>query len=163
MGGVTETVQVNAESPLIDVKQNAAAASIQKEVIDLIPKGRDFTSVVNFAPGARDESKGGGIQIDGSSGSENRFVIDGVDTTTLRTGVSATDLRTDFVAEVQVKSGGYNAEYRAATGGVISAITRTGTNAWHGSVGSYFDSDRMQGDPRPRAAPQADEHDARQN
>ncbi|HEX6975619.1 MAG TPA: carboxypeptidase regulatory-like domain-containing protein, partial [Vicinamibacterales bacterium] len=149
VGGVTESVQVSAESPIIDVKQNAAAASIQKDVIDLIPKGRDFTSVVNFAPGARDESKGGGIQIDGSSGSENRFVIDGLDTTSLRTGVSATDLRTDFVAEVQVKSGGYNAEYRAATGGVISAITRTGTNAWHGSVGSYFDNDKMQGDPRP--------------
>jgi outer membrane receptor protein involved in Fe transport len=149
VGGVSESVQVNAEAPLIDVKQNAAAASIQKDVIDLIPKGRDFTSVVNFAPGARDESKGGGIQIDGSSGSENRFVIDGLDTTSLRTGVSASDLRTDFVAEVQVKSGGYNAEYRAATGGVISAITRTGSNAWHGSVGSYFDSDKLQGDPRP--------------
>ena len=51
IGGVSEAVQVTAESPLIDVKQNAASASIQKDVIDLIPKGRDFTSAVTTAPG----------------------------------------------------------------------------------------------------------------
>ena len=51
IAGVSEAVQVTAESPLIDVKQNAASASIQKDIIDLIPKGRDFTSVVTTAPG----------------------------------------------------------------------------------------------------------------
>ena len=86
VGGLQENVQVTAESPLIDVKQNAASASITKEVIDRIPIGRDFTSVVRSAPGAQDESRAGGFQIDGSSGSENRFVVDGMDTTSLRTG-----------------------------------------------------------------------------
>ena len=41
VGGVAETVTITAESPLIDVKQNAAGATISKEVIDRIPKGRD--------------------------------------------------------------------------------------------------------------------------
>ena len=99
---------MTAESPLIDVKQNAAAASIPTDIIDRIPKGRDFTSVITTAPGTNDEARAGGLQIDGSSGSENRFIVDGMDTTNLRTGTStrrtATTVLTDFLQEVQVKS-----------------------------------------------------------
>ena len=86
VSGVSETIQITAESPLIDVKQNAAAATISSDIIDRIPKGRDWTSVVTTAPGANSESRAGGLQIDGSSGSENRFIVDGMDRTNLRTG-----------------------------------------------------------------------------
>ena len=72
-------------------------ASITADVIDRIPKGRNFTSVVQIAPGANDEARNGGIQFDGSSGSENRFVIDGMDTTNLRTGVSGKTVYTEFL------------------------------------------------------------------
>ena len=44
-----------------------------------------------------------------------------------------------------MKSSGYNAEYRAATGGVVSVLTKTGSNDWHGSAGTYFDTLRMRG------------------
>src|SRR4051812_2970908 len=88
ISGVTESVQVKAESPIIDVKQNAATVSIGAELIDLMPKGRDFLSVITTAPGTTNESKSGGLQVDGASGSENRFVIDGLDTTSLRTGTN---------------------------------------------------------------------------
>jgi hypothetical protein len=149
VGGVTETVQVSGESPLIDVKQNASQASISAEVIDRIPKGRDYTNLVSFqAPGANQESRAGGIQIDGASGSENRYIVDGMDSTDLRSGTSRTGVLSDFVQEVQVKSSGYNAEYRAATGGVISAITKSGGNQYHGSVGTYFTNDALQGAQR---------------
>ena len=50
--------------------------------------------------------------IDGASGSENRFIVDGMDTTALQTGVSNKEVLTDFLAEVQVKSSGYNAGTR---------------------------------------------------
>src|SRR2546428_490311 len=138
VAAVAESVTVTGESPIIDVKQNAAAASITREIIDLIPKGRDFTSVVTTAPGANDETKAGGLQIDGSSGSENRFIIDGMDTTALRTGVSNKTVYTDFLQEVQVKSSGYAAEYGGATRGVISAITKSGGNVGHGSAGTHY-------------------------
>jgi outer membrane receptor protein involved in Fe transport len=148
--GLAESVDVKAESPLIDVKQNASAASIREDVISRIPKGRDFSNLVAFqAPGAEDEPRGGGIQIDGASGSENRFVVDGLDTTSLRSGLSQKPVLTDFIQEVQVKSSGYNAEYRASTGGVISAITKTGGNQYHGSFGTYFNNDNLRGDMRP--------------
>jgi hypothetical protein len=136
VASLAESVLVTAESPIIDVKQNAASASITREITDLIPKGRDFTSVVTTAPGANDETKAGGLQIDGSSGSENRFIVDGMDTTALRTGVSNKTVYTDFLAEVQVKSSGYAAEYGGSTGGVISAITKSGGDTFHGSGGT---------------------------
>jgi Carboxypeptidase regulatory-like domain/TonB dependent receptor len=146
---VAESVLVTAVSPIIDVKQNAASASIRREIIDLIPKGRDFTSVVTTAPGANDENKAGGLQIDGSSGSENRFIVDGMDATALRTGLSNKTVYTDFLQEVQVKSSGYAAEYGGSTGGVISAITKSGGNDFRGSGGTYFRSTGLRGPVRP--------------
>ena len=86
--------------------------------------------------------------IDGASGSENRFIVDGMDTTGLQTGTSNKEVLTDFLAEVQVKSSGYNAEYRAATGGVISAITKSGSNRFHGEIGSYYEPNDWYGDVR---------------
>ena len=149
VGGVAESVQVTGESPLIDVKQNAAGANVQAEIIERIPKGRDFANVVTSAPGITNEARNRGIQIDGASGADNRFVIDGVDTTNLLNGTSGKGLAPDFVKEVQVKASGYNAEYRASLGGVISAISKSGGNAYHGSGGLYFTSDNLQGDVRP--------------
>ncbi len=148
IGTVSETIQVVAESPLIDVRQNAAYANIHKEFIDKIPKGRDFTSVVVVAPGANQESKLGGISIDGASGAENVYVVDGINTTSIRTGQSAKGLVTDFLEEVQVKSSGYNAEFGGSMGGVINVITKSGTNEFHGDVGAYFDSNDLYGSVR---------------
>jgi hypothetical protein len=145
IAGVAETVQVTGESPLIDVKQNASFATIQEELIDRIPKGRDFTSVVNTAPGTNNESYAGGIQVDGASGSENRFIIDGMDTTAMKSGTSNKSMLVDFVQEVQVKSSGYNAEFGGATGGVINVLTKAGSNSYHGSGGTYYTGNALRG------------------
>lgn len=134
VGGVTETITVTAESPVIDITSSATATSISRERIELIPRGRDFTDVVTQAAGAFNESQAGGISIDGSSGSENRFVIDGIDTTDPKIGTSAVPLRADFLEEIQVKSAGYAAEFGGATGGVINVVTKSGTNAFRGGA-----------------------------
>jgi outer membrane receptor protein involved in Fe transport len=145
---LTESVTVTAESPIIDVKQNAAAATISAEVIESLPRPRDFVDFLRTAPGTQQERKSG-IQIDGAGGAEHRYVIDGMDTTGIRTGVSGQEMPTDFIQEIQVKSSGYNAEFRATTGGVISAITKTGSNVWRGGAGLYFRDNTFRGDPRP--------------
>jgi len=145
IGGVTEAVQVTGEAPLIDTKQSSANSIVSREIMDRIPKGRDFTDVITMAPGANQESKAGGIQVDGASGSENRFIVDGMDTTELRTGVSGKTMLVDFIQEVQVKSAGYNAEFGGATGGVISAITKSGSNSFRGSVGAYEQNNSFAG------------------
>lgn len=148
VGGVAETVQVAADTPLIDFKQNTASTVITREFVDRLPRGRDFTSLAVAAKGALVDPRSGGLQIDGASGSENRYLVDGMDTTNIRNGMSARAMRMDFFQEVQIKSSGYNAEYRAANGGVVSAITKSGSNAWHGSAGLYQENSRYLGDRR---------------
>ena len=126
VSGVTEAVQVSAAAVGVDLTSSATATNISREKIELLPRGRDFTDVVGQAAGAANESQAGGISIDGASGSENRFVIDGIDTTSPQEGTSAVPLRADFLEEVQVKSAGYAAEFGGSTGGVINVITKSG-------------------------------------
>jgi len=150
VASVSETVQVIGESPIIDIKQNATFATVQAEAIARIPKGRDFTSVIVMAAGANDESRAGGTSINGASGSENRYIVDGIDTTNLRTGVSEKRVVNEWVAEVQVKTSGYNAEFGGATGGVVSAVTKSGSNQFRGSASFYFgNNDSLRGKVRP--------------
>ena len=146
---VMETVVVTGERVQIAVGENATAAVMAGEQIALLPKGRDFTTVVTQAPGASNEAFAGGLSIDGASGSENRFVIDGIDTTRPNDGQSGQNLITDFVEEVQVKSAGYAAEFGGSLGGVVNAITKSGTNEFHGWLGGYFASSDLNGDRRP--------------
>jgi hypothetical protein len=138
LAGVSETVEVTARTAAVDLTTPATATNISRERIDFIPRGRDFTDVIGQAAGAAPESQAGGISVNGSSGSENRFIIDGIDTTSPQVGTSAVPMRADFMEEVQVKSAGYAAEFGGSTGGVVNAITRSGSNRFSGSVQSEF-------------------------
>ncbi len=154
IGGVNEAVQVTAESPLIDVKQNAASASIQKDVIDLIPKGRDFTSAVTTAPGTNNESRGGGLNIDGSSGSENRFIVDGQDTTNAaerhvrQRHPASTSFRKSRSSRAATTRS--SARRRAASSAPSAA---RGTNAFHGEIGAYYHGQRLAPGRDPSSLP----------
>jgi hypothetical protein len=149
VGAVTEQITVTAEAPVVDVTQSATATSIRSEQFENLPKGRDFTTVVTQATGANEEGKAGGISIDGATALENRFVVDGVDTTDPQNGGSGKRVITDVVDEVQVKSAGYEAEFGGATGGVINVITKTGTNDFSGTVTGYFRDRGWDGEERP--------------
>jgi outer membrane receptor protein involved in Fe transport len=160
VSGLSESVTVTAVSPTIDVKANAVTSTVDSTLIALIPKGRGLLSVLTQIPGTNNETRGGGLMIDGASGSENRFVVDGVDRTNARTGtataISGTEVVVqDFIEEVQVKQSGWAAEYRAALGGVVNAVTKTGSNDFHGSAGAYYTTSDWLGDIRQtvRAVP----------
>lgn len=146
---VSEQITVTADAPLVDVTSSAAQTSISSETFEQLPRGRDFSSVVTQAASANQNSKAGGISIDGASGAENRYIMDGVDTTNPQTGVQGKTLITDFVQEVQVKSAGYAAEFGGATGGVINVVTKTGTNDFRGTVGTFYNDRGWGGDARP--------------
>jgi len=149
LSGVSETVQVTGERSIVDVKSAAAATVVSREYIDNIPKGRNAVDIARLGPGANQEPKGGGLSIDGASGSENQYFIDGVNTTDIQRGTSGKPILTEFVDQVQIKSSGYAAEFGGATGGVINIITRSGTNVFTGEFGSYFSGSDLNGDPRP--------------
>ena len=110
--------------------------------------------MVTQAPGANQETKLGGISIDGASAGENRFIVDGVETTNLQTGLSGMNVIADFVEEVQVKSSGFSAEFGGALGGVISAVTKSGTNNFSGFGAVQLPGQRHGRPPPSDAAPE---------
>jgi hypothetical protein len=146
---MSEQITVSAEAPIVDVTSSSSSASIKSETIDLLPRGRDFATVVVQAASANQNNRAGGIMIDGASGAENRYIIDGVDTTNPQVGTQGKVLITDFIDEVQVKSSGYAAEYGGATGGVINTITKTGTNEFKGTATGYYNDRSWGGGVRP--------------
>ena len=149
LAGISEDVQVSASSPLVDARQSVRGFSLRQDLIDLLPKGRDVTSMVKMAPGANIEPKLGGISIDGASASENRFIVNGIETTNLFSGVSGHAVLPELVDELQVKSSGYAAEYGGSTGGVINVVTRSGTNAWRGGAVFNLEGDALEGGRTP--------------
>lgn len=153
VGAVTESVTVSATPALIDVSQSGSATNVNVSFFEFLPKSRSFDMLIELAPGARREPKQGaaGYQVDGSSGSENVFVIDGVEVTDLQHGNLPTASRVpmEFVSELQVKSSGFEAQYGGATGGVVNTILRSGSNEFHGQFSLYHETDGMNAGPRP--------------
>ncbi len=134
----------------IDSTSNKVIANINAQTIELLPKGVNFTSLLQTLPSVRSEPLSGGFQIDGASGSENTFIIDGQEVSNFRTGTLNINNNVPFqvVQELQVKSGGFEAEFGGATGGVITATTRSGGNDFHGEIGTSFRPARLQAGPR---------------
>jgi hypothetical protein len=148
VSGLSESVQVTSEQPLIDVKSNQRSYSITAEQFVKLPKGRDISTVITQAPGANMEAKSNGIMIDGATAGENRFIIDGVETTNPQSGIQGKRMVLDFVQEIQVKSSGYAAEFGGSTGGVINVISRSGSNDFHGDGAIYFNNSDLNGAER---------------
>jgi hypothetical protein len=146
VGAVTEVVEVVGGALSIDPTSSRSATNITAEQIENLPKAaRGFQSLLAMAPGVFLEPKSGnagvgGVQVGGSSGAENAFYIDGTEVSDLRRGSlrEANAIPFEFVQEVQVKSGGFEAEYGGATGGVINVATKSGTNEYHGTLGASY-------------------------
>jgi len=86
--------------------------------------------------------------ISGGTGLENRYIADGVDITdggfggigvySRLYGSLSTGINLSFVKEVQVKTGGFEAQYGKSTGGIVQIVTKSGGKDFHGSIGGYF-------------------------
>ncbi len=141
VGQVTQVVEVADSAVSLDTTSSRTSTNISAVQFDGMAKGRTFNSILAMAPGVRMEVKAGnagvgGIQVDGASGSENAYVIDGVDVSDVRRGSlrAQNAIPFEFVQEVQIKSGGFEAEFGGATGGVVNVATRSGSNQYHGQV-----------------------------
>jgi hypothetical protein len=138
VGTLTEVVQVTGEaSPLVDTRSTLIAHNVSAEEFDRLPKGRSFQSIALTAPSVNSGDIEGGFQVNGASGAENAFTVDGVVTNSLVNGRSRQDTVFEYLQEVQVKTTGITAEYGGALGGVISAVTKSGGNTLRGE-GHYF-------------------------
>jgi hypothetical protein len=149
VASMSEQVTVTAEAPLVDTRNSGKSTNIRAEQVNLLPHARDYTSLLGQAPGVNIETKsasgGLGIMIDGAAAAENRYVIDGIETTSIIGGLSGKNVLTDFVDEVQIKSTGYPAEFGGSTGGVINVLTKSGTNNLSGQLLGYYQGSRLTG------------------
>lgn len=129
---VTERITVTAAAPVVDVTSAATSTNVTSQTMEALPIQRSFLAVAQIAPGTNSDATG--TTFYGSSGAENQYIIDGLNTTNVRSGTEGKTLNFDFVQEVEVKTGGMPAEYGRITGGVINAITKSGGNEFRGSV-----------------------------
>jgi Carboxypeptidase regulatory-like domain/TonB-dependent Receptor Plug Domain len=149
--GSTTVVDVSAtDVQPIDTSGTKVQTNLSAKQIELLPKGTTFLGVLKAVPGTRAETNSGGFQVDGASGSENSFVVDGQEVNNFRTGAIRSNqaIPTQFVSEVSLKSSGFEAEFGGATGGVINVATKGGNNDLHGEFGSMFASNKLDGQNR---------------
>jgi hypothetical protein len=144
LGNIEESVTISGQVAQIDVKSTAKGMTLTREVFQTLPRGRNFDSLVTAVPGVSSEVLLlGGTSVDGASGLENMYYIDGADTTNIKNGSSGQSVSFDFVDEVQVKASGYSAEFGGSLGGVINVVTRSGGNEFHGEVLGYFNGSAL--------------------
>src|ERR1700721_1032800 len=160
VGSVSETVPVTAQAPPVNLANATISGVIeQKTVAELPLNGRSWTDLAILQPGvhqsqnqppinAGDRVKRGlGLEltISGARPQQNNYLLDGVNINAYANAgpgsVLGGNLGTDAVAEFSVLTTNYSAEYGRTSGGVISAVTKSGTNQFHGSAYEFVRND----------------------
>ena len=111
-----------------------------EELVKTVPIGRDITSVTLLAPSTvqGDNAFGNLPAIGGSSVAENAFYVNGLNITNFDNYIGGSTVPFDFYRSVEVKTGGYPAEFGRATGGIINAVTKSGSNDFEFAIRGNF-------------------------
>ncbi|MCM3877701.1 MAG: TonB-dependent receptor [Thermoanaerobaculia bacterium] len=155
---VKEEIVVTGEAPAVDVASTTTGTTYTARVISQLPVGRNYADIVRSQPGVQTDTgetqgRSLALSIYGSTSAENLYLIDGVNTTNVIKGFQGKSINNEFVEEVEVKTGGYQAEFGRNTGGVINVITKSGGNEFHGDAFGYYDNTNMKAQPRVDASP----------
>src|ERR1700674_1168130 len=162
VGETSQTVQVTEAAPQIDLTSSTLTGQVESQtVVDLPLNGRDWTSLATLHPGvaAIEEQMGYETSARGNRGFGAELTISGQRTTTNHyrlDGISVNDyansgpgnvigaaLGVDAIQEFSVLTGGFSAEYGKAAGGVVNAITKAGTNSFHGDAYEFLRNSGM--------------------
>jgi len=128
-------VEITVAKPAIATTSETTGGTITRDQMLLTPFGRNarsFEAVVQSIPGVHTDPFG--TTINGAGSSETNYIVDGVSVNDPAYGSQGTTLLQDFIQEVDVKTGGYQAEYGRSTGGIVNVVTKSGGNEFHGSV-----------------------------
>jgi hypothetical protein len=148
---VNESLEVTAGAPPVEPGQTLTSESVGAEMYAKLPNGHAVDSLLWLSSGVLADFRAGGFQVDGASGAENVFVVDGVEASSIFDGTLsvAAQIPTEWIAEVQVKRGGVDSQFGGAIGGVVNAVTRSGGDQWHSRGSLYMQSDAFNAGPRP--------------
>ncbi len=148
LGTINENITVEGKAAAVDIVNSSVSTNIDKKFFDGLPKNRGYQSFIMMAPSVQEDPYGQSFA--GATGVENMFVIDGVNVTDVELGggddSKTTNVVYEFIEEVEVKNGGYEAEYAGALGGVVNIITKSGGNEYHGSVIANYAAEAFVGD-----------------
>ena len=143
-----EQITVTGAPPTVDVTSAKTGANITSEMMQTLPVARNFYGLTSIAPGVSQDAVGAAIQ--GPTGAENNYIIDGLNVTGIEAGEETKQMNFDFIQEVEVLTGGLPAEYGRLTGGVVNAITKSGGNEFSGTVFGYGSGGSLQSDDTTR-------------
>jgi hypothetical protein len=154
IGGLTETVTVSSDAPLVNTANATVGRTVTTtEIANLPLVNRDVYSLLNLTPGVESSESGNAFGFAeqrtminggsyGGSGSVNYFLDGGNNTTGLRnTGNPVPN--PDAIQEFRVITNSYSAEFGRFAGGVIDVVTKSGTNSIHGSLFEFFRNDKL--------------------
>lgn len=151
LGAVTGTVEVTSEAPVINTSQQDFSTNVNQTSINELPiNGRRWSNFALLTPGAVPDGAFGLISFRGVSGLLNNNTVDGGDNNQAFFSEERGRTRIPYVIsqasirEFQVNTSNYSAEYGRAAGGVVNAVTKSGTNEFHGQA-FFYDRDNKWG------------------
>jgi outer membrane receptor protein involved in Fe transport len=148
---VEESVMVTAQSPLVDTQDSSFRQVIdQTKVVGLPLNGRNFRELGLIVPGVQEmaqssnvASRGGGMNIVGAQDYNNNFLVDGFDNNDPTTGEIQTFPSVDAIQEFTILGASYGADVGFASGGVVSVVSKTGSQQFHGNGFEFVRNDRF--------------------
>lgn len=144
----SEEVNVAGAPPLIDVTSAATGTIVERDTFERLPIARTCLDLAFLAPGVIAGPSARTLpSIAGASGAENRFIVDGLDTTDPGFGTLESTLPPEFLEVVEIKTGGLGPEYGGALGGVVNVLTRSGSNQLHAGLFGYYTNDGFGANP----------------
>jgi Carboxypeptidase regulatory-like domain len=173
VGGISEQVQVTAESPIVDTKSATTGQDITLDLTESLPTGRSYQSYLQLVPGVLPDdpqqpgnpaSKSGVnySDIGGNVGvsSDNFYYFNGINVTDPVSGTFGSNLNTEIIQEQKVLTGGIPAEFVGTPGLLSSVITKSGTNAFHGSANYFFQNGGLVAENKNSASEEFSTYDA---
>jgi hypothetical protein len=164
VGSEATVVDVDTAPPMIDVTSVTTTTNITSDVVNYVPHGVSYQSVIQFAPAASNEPLMGntttngsgsvspgngsnglayGYSVAGGADSENSYLVEGQETANLIGGYSHTNVPFDFIDQVTIVTSGIEAEHGGALGGVVNVIMKKGSPKLHGSLFAQFENQAM--------------------
>jgi len=131
-----EVILVIDEAPVVDVEKTQMGINLTAEQLrDLPSAGRDYQSAMAIAPGV---VGGGNANMHGGMGNANQFYVDGVNATDPLTSTFSMNMNYDAIEELQVITGGMDAEYGRSLGGAINIVTKSGGNDFEVLASGFY-------------------------
>src|SRR5215203_1338366 len=127
---VTEAVEVTAATPVVNLRSTEVNFNYKAAQIEALPLQKNYSGLFQLIPGVAENNSF--APSGGASRQDNKYLIDGVDITNPGFGYLSTEVNGLDIAEFNVKRGAITAEFGRATGFVTNAVSRSGTNQFHG-------------------------------